>query len=188
MAEKNSSSKTVVRIIIAAILIGALFGTLLYCAVTGTKVSDLFGQPSSTPTTVVSKSENATIRDDASNDTPTTTSPPSTSTTVATNNLVLPKEVDYVERHDVEIWSEEIEYDEYINMRYGPSKENYDVVKKVQNGTPGYGLTESINGWVFVEVEGTKGWVRDDLVIHGGGGIAKPVLYLYPKETMDVSV
>ena len=174
---------------IAGILAGIFLGICIYCAITGTKITNLF-QTSSSGKTTSTLSTTAAISPEASTTEPTTTI--SSTTAIAKNALVLPKESEYVEQHDVAIWSDEIEYDEYINLRYGPSKENYDVVKKVQNGTMGHGLTNSVNGWVLVEIEGTKGWVREDLVIHyedgAPDGIAKPVLYLYPEKKMDVSV
>ena len=111
-------------------------------------------------------------------------------TTHRRDSMVFPETSQYVDNHDIEIWSDEIGYDDYINIRYGPSKEDYDVVKKVQNGSYGVGLSEPVNGWVFVEVEGQRGWVRADLALHTDeiGGMAKPVLYLYPDKAIDVSV
>lgn len=111
-------------------------------------------------------------------------------TTHRRDSMVFPETSQYVDDHDIEIWSDEIGYDDYINIRYGPSKEDYDVVKKVQNGTYGVGLSEPVNGWVFVEVEGQRGWVRADLALHTDemGGMAKPVLYLYPDKPIVVSV
>lgn len=107
--------------------------------------------------------------------------------------LVYPKQSDYVAEHNVEIFSEELEVYEYINIRYGPSQTDYDVVKKVDNASFAKGLTNNVNGWVFVNVDGTKGWVRADLVLHMDdngevGDVAKPVLYLYPENKTDVSV
>ena len=108
--------------------------------------------------------------------------------------LVYPKQSDYVAEHNVEIFSYDLElYTDYINIRYGPSKTDYDVVGRVENGGFGKGLTNDVNGWVFVNIDGTKGWIRSDLVLHMDGngeidGIAKPVLYLYPEKKTDVSV
>ena len=182
----------VIGVALAGILAGLLLGACIICAVTGTKFTELFSAANTSETSTVLSTETNTAPTEAPVTETTVTTSPTTITTVAKNQLVLPKDSEYIERHDVEIWSDEIEYNDYINIRYGPSKENYDVVKKVQNGTMGYGLTDSVNGWVLVEIEGTKGWVRDDLVIHYEDGmpdgIAKPVLYLYPEKTIDVSV
>ena len=189
--EPAKKTKSTLWVVIAALLAGVILGTLAYCSLTGKTITELLGKNSAETTTLLeSTTEISSSSPETTSVTETTST--TTTTTISTNQLVLPKDSDYIERHDVEIWSDEIEYDEYINIRYGPSKENYDVVKKVQNGTMGYGLTGSVNGWVLVEVDGTKGWVRDDLVIHYedgmAGGIAKPVLYLYPEELTDVSV
>ena len=182
----------VIGVALAGILAGLLLGACIFCAVTCTKFTELFSAANTSETSTVLSTETNTAPTEAPVTETTVTTSPTTITTVAKNQLVLPKDSEYIERHDVEIWSDEIEYNDYINIRYGPSKENYDVVKKVQNGTMGYGLTDSVNGWVLVEIEGTKGWVRDDLVIHYEDGmpdgIAKPVLYLYPEKTIDVSV
>lgn len=190
--EPEKKPNSTLWVVIAALLAGAILGTLAYCSLTGKSISELMGKSQTVSTTVVENSTENSSTATETTVTTVTTSPTTTTSSGGSTALFLPSESQYIERHDVEIWSDEIEYDEYINMRYGPSKENYDVVKKVQNGTMGYGLTDSINGWVLVEVEGTKGWVRDDLVLHYNdgdyGGIAKPVLYLYPEKTMDVSV
>ena len=190
--EPEKKSHATLWVVIAALLAGTILGTFAYCSLTGKSVSELMGKASTTSTTVLESSTE-------SNSTFSETTVPTVATTPATttangggNTLFLPADSQYIEEHDVEIWSDDIEYDEYINMRYGPSKEEYDVIKKVQNGTMGRGLTGSINGWVLVNVDGTKGWVRDDLVIHYEDGvpdgIAKPVLYLYPEKKMNVSV
>ena len=184
MNNKSNNWGKIALAILGGLLIGALIGTYVFCVVTHTKFSELFSS-NNNQSSVVTQSVTSSLEKESSSSAPTNAT---TTTQFASDRLVLPKDSEYIEQYDVEIWSDEIEYDEYINIRYGPSKEAYDVVKKVQNGTVGYGLTNSVNGWVLVEVEGTKGWVRDDLVIHGGGGIAKPVLYLYPEKKMDVSV
>lgn len=190
--EPYKKTNTVLWVVVAALLAGGILGTLVYCSITGKSVSELIGNSETASTTVLESSTDHSTTAAETTVTTVTTSPTTTTTNGGNTTLFLPSDSQYIEEHDVEIWSDDIEYDEYINMRYGPSKENYAVVKKVQNGTMGTGLTESINGWVLVNVDGTKGWVRDDLVIHyeNGeyGGIAKPVLYLYPEKIMDVSV
>ena len=183
---ENSSGKRIVLIAVAGILVGLFLGAYLFSTVTHTRFADLFGSSESNLTTVTSSTESSTISTNPSTESTTITS---VSTTEASpNTLFLPDQSQYVEKYEAEIWSDEIGYDEYINIRYGPSKDNYDVIKTVQNGTYAQGLTDSVDGWVLVDIEGQKGWVRDDLVIHASGGIAKPVLYLYPEKKMDVSV
>ena len=100
---------------IAGILAGIFLGICIYCAITGTKITNLF-QTSSSGKTTSTLSTTAAISPEASTTEPTTTI--SSTTAIAKNALVLPKESEYVEQHDVEIWSDEIEYDEYINLRY----------------------------------------------------------------------
>lgn len=192
--QANNAGK-IALIVLAGILVGAIIGTYAYCVATHTRFSDLFGSSKEAQTVTVSQSETTTTATETSTETTTTTEATTQSQTTAGSNrktLFLPDSSQYIEKHDVEIWSDEIEYDEYINVRYGPSKTDYDVIKKVQNGTMGKGLTGSVKGWVLVEVGGVRGWVRDDLVIHYEDGmpdgIAKPVLYLYPTKPTNVSV
>lgn len=187
MDNKSKNGSKIALAILGGIIVGALLGTYIFCVVTHTKFSNLFESSKETPTVFTSETTISSESPTQSTTTLVTTSP-ATTTSSSSDSLYLPDQSKYVERYDAEIWSEEIEYDEYINIRYGPSKTDYKVIKKVRNGTLAEGLTDSVNGWVLVEVEGTKGWVRDDLVIHGFGGIAKPVLYLYPEKKMDVSV
>ena len=186
--QNSIGRKKIILIAVAGILVGLLSGAYIFSSVTHTSFSSLFSTADSKSTTGVLTTEPSSYPTSTVIETTTTTTTQSNPSHTNPTSLVLPDQSQYVEKYDAEIWSEEIGYDEYINMRYGPSKDNYDVIKKVQNGTYAEGLTDSVNGWVLVEVEGTKGWVRDDLVIHGGGGIAKPVLYLYPENTIDVSV
>lgn len=194
--ESTSTEKSggkIALIAVLAVLLGLLLGGGVFFAVSGVSPTDVFNSSGKTSTTVtVTDSTTVTSSQSETQTTVTSTTASTTTTGKSRKTLYLPKDSEYIERHDVEVWSDEIEYDEYINIRYGPSKTDYDVIKKVQNGTMGYGLTGSVNGWVLVEVGGVKGWVRDDLVIHYEDGmpdgIAKPVLYLYPEKKTDVSV
>lgn len=110
-----------------------------------------------------------------------------TTTTPASRTLVEPDD-SQIYYHPAEVWSSELGSDGEINMRYGPSQTEYEVIRTIRNGTEVTAVTGIINGWTMVEIDGQRGWVRSDLVMHVGGGIAKPVLYLYPEKAMDVTV
>lgn len=74
---------------------------------------------------------------------------------------------------------------ENLNMRYGPG-ENYGIVTVIPY------LTEVVEEgwegqWIYTQYNGMHGWVHSKYIT-ASGGIAKPAIYLYPTETMDVSV
>ena len=148
MDNKSKNGSKIALAILGGILVGALLGTYIFCVATHTKFSELFGSPKETPTVSVSTSE-TTVAGESSTQSTTTliTTTPTTTASSSSDKLYLPDQSKYVERYDAEIWSEEIEYDEYINIRYGPSKTDYEVIKKVRNGTFAEGLTDSVNGW-----------------------------------------
>lgn len=74
---------------------------------------------------------------------------------------------------------------EGLNMRYGPGTD-YDIITAIPDKAEviEYGWKD---GWVFVEYNGTNGWINGDYLLFEGGK-EKPVIYLYPTHTMDVSV
>ncbi len=88
----------------------------------------------------------------------TTTTKPSPSRT-----LVEPDE-SQIYKHSVEIWSSSLGSDGEVNMRYGPSEFEYEVIRTIPNGTEVQAITGIINGWTMVEIDGQRGWVRSDLL------------------------
>lgn len=86
----------------------------------------------------------------------------------------------------------EVDADVGLNLRYGPTTE-YDVVTLLpdQLRISELGYSDNNAEWFFVgaTLDGTEyfGWVNRDF-IEFYGGMAKPVIYLYPEEAMDVSV
>ncbi|MBO4220468.1 MAG: SH3 domain-containing protein [Clostridia bacterium] len=74
---------------------------------------------------------------------------------------------------------------EGLNMRYGPG-EKYGIIDVIPDKTE---LTEIgwDEGWVYIEYKGKKGWISSQYFMMEGGK-EKPVIYLYPEKTMDVSV
>ena len=112
----------VIGVALAGILAGLLLGACIICAVTGTKFTELFSAANTSETSTVLSTETNTAPTEAPVTETTVTTSPTTITTVAKNQLVLPKDSEYIERHDVEIWSDEIEYNDYINIRYAHRK------------------------------------------------------------------
>ena len=74
---------------------------------------------------------------------------------------------------------------EGLNMRYGPG-ENYNVIAVVPDKTE---LTELgwEDGWVYVQYKDNYGWISAHYFTLEGGK-EKPVIYLYPEKTTDVTV
>ena len=145
--QNSTGGKKIILIAVAGILVGLLSGAYIFSSVTHTSFSSLFSTADSKSTTGVLSTEPSSYPTSTVIETTTTTTTQSNPSHTNPTSLVLPDQSQYVEKYDAEIWSEEIGYDEYINMRYGPSKDNYDVIKKVQNGTYAEGLTDSVNGF-----------------------------------------
>ena len=86
----------------------------------------------------------------------------------------------------------EVGADVGLNMRAGPGTD-YDVVTLLpyKNRVNELGFDDAHEGWMFASatVEGTEhiGWVNTDF-INFYGGMAKPVIYLYPEKAMNVNV
>ena len=74
---------------------------------------------------------------------------------------------------------------EGLNMRYGPGTE-YHVIDVIPDKTE---LTELgwQDGWVYVMWKGQYGWITAQFFMMEGGK-EKPVIYLYPEKTTDVTV
>ena len=74
---------------------------------------------------------------------------------------------------------------EGLNMRFGPG-EKYNIIDVVPDKTE---LTELgwEEGWVYVKYKDNYGWINAHYFTLEGGK-EKPVIYLYPEETTDVTV
>lgn len=74
---------------------------------------------------------------------------------------------------------------EGLNMRYGPGSE-YDVIDVIPDKTE---LTELgwDEGWVYIMWKGQYGWISAQY-FRMEGGKEKPVIYLYPTKTTDITV
>ena len=74
---------------------------------------------------------------------------------------------------------------EGLNMRYGPG-EKYGIITVIPNKTE---LVERgwEEGWVYTEYKGQNGWISAQYFMMEGGR-EKPVIYLYPTKTTDVTV
>ena len=74
-----------------------------------------------------------------------------------------------------------------VNMRYGPGTD-YDVIETIPD------KAEVIEAgwegdWTYIEYNGKNGWVKSEFISSATAyGKEKPVIYLYPSHTMDVSV
>lgn len=53
---------------------------------------------------------------------------------------------------------------DYVKMRYGPDKQEFEVIKKIPNNTGIVVESEDINGWTLVYCQGDEGWCRTDFV------------------------
>lgn len=82
---------------------------------------------------------------------------------------------------------------DFVKMRYGPSKYNYNVVTTIPNYEYVIVESTSVDGWSLCNYKEYEGWIRtkfifrDDIECENGAG-DKPVLYLYPENEMDVDV
>ncbi|MGN0312079.1 MAG: SH3 domain-containing protein [Lachnospiraceae bacterium] len=52
----------------------------------------------------------------------------------------------------------------FINLRYGPDKTKYGVIRKINNGEQVTIESKPVNGWVFVNYNGTEGWAKAEFL------------------------
>lgn len=53
---------------------------------------------------------------------------------------------------------------DYVKMRFGPSKTRYNVVGQIDNGGRVTVQTKSVDGWTLIYYEEKEGWVRTDFL------------------------
>ncbi len=72
-----------------------------------------------------------------------------------------------------------------LMFRYGPGTQ-YEAFDKIPYGTEV--AEEGWSGnWIYIQYNGRYGWVNSDYIA-ATGGMAKPAIYLYPQQRLDVSV
>ena len=76
-----------------------------------------------------------------------------------------------------------------LNLRKGPGT-GYDRIEILPEGAMVIetGYSASAPEWLYVEWDGQYGWVAAEYLNFEGGGMAKPVIYLYPTHETDVQV
>lgn len=76
-----------------------------------------------------------------------------------------------------------------LNLRKGPGTD-YDRIEILPEGATVIeaGYSASAPEWLYVEWDGQFGWVAAEYLNFEGGGMAKPVIYLYPTRETDVQV
>jgi len=74
-----------------------------------------------------------------------------------------------------------------LRLRFGPGK-NYGIILVIPNGST---VVEAGSGaddeWLYVKYNNRYGWVKSEYLIFEGG-MAKPVIYLYPERATRVRV
>ena len=86
-------------------------------------------------------------------------------TTASTNaKLYRPDDSKYVSQYVAYVYCTDEDVQDYVKMRYGPSKYEYDVIGKIPNYGEVVVETESVNGWTLIFYEDSEGWVRSDFV------------------------
>ena len=71
------------------------------------------------------------------------------------------------------------EIQDYVKMRYGPNKQEFDVIKQIPNNTGVVVESEDINGWTLVYCQGNEGWCRTDFVFPDDVGFDDSLLDEY---------
>ncbi len=101
--------------------------------------------------------------------------------TTKKQTMVLPEHTDSDEYHAIVIAQGG------LSLRYGPGQ-SYDRILIIPNGTAvveaGY---NDDPGWIYVKYNNQYGWVKAEYIAFEGG-MAKPVIYLYPQRETKVSV
>lgn len=160
--EKKSSGKSI-RIVAITLISILLVGLVVYLLSVLNIVH--FGKQESTTAPAV---KTTTILETTMRESLTTEaasiSTSSMAGTNASNQLFNPDSSKMVTPYDAYVFCTDTEIQNYVKMRYGPSKESYDVIQIIQNNEFVSVQSESINGWTLVEYQNVKGWVRSDFI------------------------
>lgn len=131
----------------------------------------VMGQSGSTkeePSETMTLSSQESISAITSNDTTTIPSTEATSTsanvTSAPDKLYRPDASLFVNQYSAYVYCTDTSVQDYVKMRYGPSKEKYEVVGTLPNYAEVTVETKSVDGWTLIFDGFTEGWVRSDFV------------------------
>lgn len=120
-----------------------------------------------------------------------------THTKPVADKLYRPEKKYFCSQYSAYVFCTDTEVQDYVKMRFGPSKYDYDVVTIIYNYSGVVVESEDVNGWTLCQYLNYEGWVRSDFIFKrdeyipcdGMDGIGdKPVLYLYPEKKTDVTV
>lgn len=94
-----------------------------------------------------------------------TASPQNSWESAPANQLYHPDSSCYVNNYNAYVFCIDIEVQDYVKMRKGPSKTKFDTVGVI---IPNYNIvtveTVSVNGWSLCVYNGTEGWIRSDFL------------------------
>ena len=154
---KNSSSKVIIAVAVCVIV-------AIICA---TVIGVTFIKGGNEQTTVQTTTEEAAaIKEDDEvkiTTTESTTKATTEATTVDAGKLYRPSGSKFCDQYDMYI-SGAHEGQGYAKMRFGPSKNKYNVVGQIDNGGVVTVQTQSVDGWTLIYYQGTEGWVRTDFL------------------------
>lgn len=79
--------------------------------------------------------------------------------------IYYPEESLYCEPHECYAYCFETSVQDYVKMRCGPDKNNYDIaVNRIENNTKVTVLSDDLSGWKLCSYENNKGWIRSDFL------------------------
>ena len=88
------------------------------------------------------------------------------------NQLCRPNDSLLVEPYTATVYCIDVDVQDYVKMRLGPSKTYFEpvglVIGNLENVTV---KSKSVNGWTFCERYGTEGWIRSDFIFRDPGDI-----------------
>lgn len=91
----------------------------------------------------------------------------STTTKIDPDKLFRPEKKYFCDQYSAYVFCTDTDIQDYVKMRFGPSKYDYNVVSKINNYTKIVVESTSVNGWTLCQCYDYEGWIRSDFIFKG---------------------
>lgn len=157
---KNSGLITALAVLLVGLIIVLVIYLLFYFEVINISEKDTVDLTTQTTVSMTTARGVLTTYESEINQESVTTN----DTAAGSGRLYLPDASKYITSYETYVFCTDTEVQDYVKMRYGPSKETYDVIQIIPNDEYVQVLSKSVNDWTLVEYKKQKGWVRTDFL------------------------
>lgn len=199
--DKKKTNKIIPILIAIFVLlllsVGVMFAIVKFTDINVPVISSFLNAPEETPTDLTTEEPfestepeipEETTKDNNSSESESSTEEESTkslSENGLINQLFKPDGSYYVNIYTAYCYCHETSVQDYVKMRFGPDKEKYEVVTKLDNNTLVTVESTTYNGWTLCKYDDTEGWIRSDFLYSSPvtGNTVNIVAEEYPSNT-----